>query len=72
MAKKLDGSPAIHPKLPGSALWRSFIMQNMKEETQTGGSVVIPNLKRKKKNTCQSGWYHWGAAIFFFKTKGNW
>lgn len=24
-------------------------MQNMKEETQTGGSVVIPNLKRKKK-----------------------
>lgn len=26
-------------------------MQNMKEETQTGGSVVIPNLKRKKKKT---------------------
>lgn len=37
---------------------------NMKEETQTGGSVVIPNLKRKKKNTCQSGWYHWGTAFF--------
>lgn len=46
-------------------------MQNMEEETQTGGSVVIPNLKRKKKTTCQSGWYHWGATIFF-KTKGNW
>lgn len=45
-------------------------MQNMEEETQTGGSVVIPNLKRKKKNTCQSGWYHWGAAIFFLKQKG--
>lgn len=72
MAKKLDCSPAIHPKLPGSALWRSFIMQNMEEETQTGGSVVIPNLKRKKKKTPVRVAGIIGELQFFFKTKGNW
>lgn len=46
-------------------------MQNMKEETQTGGSVVIPNLKRKKKKTRPvrvAGSI--GELQFFFKSKG--
>lgn len=41
MRQKLDCSNAIRFELPSGALWNSFIMQNMKVETLTGGSIVI-------------------------------
>lgn len=46
MPQKLDCSNAIRFELPSGALWNSFIMQNMKVETLTGGSIVISNFSK--------------------------